>query len=99
MMDGHVPAVRLPPRRQRVLLAAVGRQGRGLEGHGTPSATPPAPRAPTAAGTQTTIDVADHRALIAALVRVIPKARQAGLWLVVTPDTVMRWHRDLLRRR
>jgi transposase InsO family protein len=56
MMDGHVPAVRLPPRRQRVLLAAVGRPGRGLEGHGTPSATPPAPRAPTAAGTQTTID-------------------------------------------
>jgi putative transposase len=39
------------------------------------------------------------RALIAALARVIPKARQAGLRLVVTPDTVMRWHRDLLRRR
>jgi hypothetical protein len=56
-MDGHVPAVRLPPRGQWVLLAAVGRQGRGLEGRGTPSATPPAPRAPTAAGTQTTIDV------------------------------------------
>jgi hypothetical protein len=31
-------------------------RGRGLEGHGTPSGTPPAPRAPTAAGTQTTID-------------------------------------------
>jgi hypothetical protein len=39
------------------------------------------------------------RALIAALTSVVPKARRAGLRLLVTPDTVMRWHRDLLRRR
>jgi putative transposase len=37
------------------------------------------------------------RALIAALVGVIPKARRAGVRLLVTPDTVLRWHRDLLR--
>jgi transposase len=39
------------------------------------------------------------RALIAALAGVIPKARRAGLRLLVTPDTVLRWHRDLRRRR
>ncbi|GII51493.1 hypothetical protein Psi02_79170 [Planotetraspora silvatica] len=39
------------------------------------------------------------RALIAALAGAIPKARRAGLRLLVTPDTVLRWHRDLLRRR
>jgi len=39
------------------------------------------------------------RALIAALAGVIPKARRAGSQLLVTPDTVLRWHRDLLRRR
>ena len=39
------------------------------------------------------------RALIAALAGVIPNARRAGLRLLVTPDTVLRWHRDLLRRR
>jgi hypothetical protein len=39
------------------------------------------------------------RALIATLAGVIPKARRAGLRLLVTPDTVLRWHRDLLRRR
>jgi putative transposase len=39
------------------------------------------------------------RALIAALAGVIPKAQRAGLRLLVTPDTVVRWHRDLLRRR
>jgi transposase len=39
------------------------------------------------------------RALLAALASVIPRARRAGLRLLVTPDTVLRWHRDLLRRR
>jgi transposase len=39
------------------------------------------------------------RALIAALAGVIPKAQRVGLRLLVTPETVVRWHRDLLRRR
>jgi transposase InsO family protein len=39
------------------------------------------------------------RALIAALAGVIPKTQRAALRLLVTPDTVVRWHRDLLRRR
>jgi putative transposase len=39
------------------------------------------------------------RALIAALARAIPEAQRAGLRLLVTPDTVICWHRDLLRRR
>jgi putative transposase len=29
----------------------------------------------------------------------IPKARRQGLRLLVTPDRIMRWHRDILRRR
>jgi putative transposase len=39
------------------------------------------------------------RALIAALLGVIPKARRHGLRLLVTPDTMVRWHRDIIRRR
>jgi putative transposase len=39
------------------------------------------------------------RGLIAALTSVIPKPQRAGLRLLVTPDTTLRWHRDLLRRR
>ena len=39
------------------------------------------------------------RALLAALLSVIPKARRRGLWLLVTPDTILRWHRDIVRRR
>src|SRR6201996_1412974 len=39
------------------------------------------------------------RALLAALLSVIPKARRQGLQLLVTPDTILRWHRDIIRRR
>jgi transposase len=39
------------------------------------------------------------RGLIAALTSVISRPRRAGLRLLVTPDTILRWHRDLLRRR
>jgi putative transposase len=30
---------------------------------------------------------------------VIPKVRHYGLRLLVTPDTIVRWHRDIVRRR
>jgi putative transposase len=39
------------------------------------------------------------RALLAVLLGVIPKARRHGLRLLVTPDTILRWHRDIIRRR
>jgi transposase len=31
-------------------------------------------------------------------VGVIPQARRQGLRLLVTPDTILRWHRDIVRR-
>ena len=40
-----------------------------------------------------------ERALLAILLAVIPKARRQGLRLLVTPDTIARWHRDIVRRR
>jgi transposase len=39
------------------------------------------------------------RALLATMLGVIPKARRHGLHLLVTPDTILRWHRDIVRRR
>src|ERR1039457_2226390 len=39
------------------------------------------------------------RALLAALLAVMPKARRQGLRLLVSPGTVVRWHRDIVRRR
>jgi putative transposase len=39
------------------------------------------------------------RAVLATLLSVIPTTRRRGLRLLVTPDTIMRWHRDIVRRR
>ena len=39
------------------------------------------------------------RALLVTLLGVIPKARRQGLRLLVTPDTIVRWHRGIVRRR
>jgi putative transposase len=43
------------------------------------------------------LDWAD-RALLATLLAVIPKARRQALRLLVTLDTVLRWHRNIIRR-
>jgi putative transposase len=47
---------------------------------------------------RTNVNWAD-RALFATLLGVIPRARRQGLRLLVTPDTILRWHRDIVRRR
>jgi transposase len=39
------------------------------------------------------------RALLVTLLSVIPKARRQGQRLLVTPDTILRWHRDIVGRR
>jgi hypothetical protein len=39
------------------------------------------------------------RALLVTLLSVIPRERRQGLRLLVTPDTILRWHRDIVRRR
>ena len=39
------------------------------------------------------------RALLAALLGVIPKARRQRLRLLITPETIVRWRRDILQRR
>jgi putative transposase len=39
------------------------------------------------------------RALLTALLSVIPKTPRQRLGLLATPDTIVRWHRDIVRRR
>jgi hypothetical protein len=38
------------------------------------------------------------RAFLAALLHRLPRPKLRQLYLIVSPDTVLRWHRDLLRR-
>ena len=40
---------------------------------------------------------AEDRAFLAALTRILPSRRRQGL--IVTPQTLLRWHRELVRRR
>src|SRR6266540_3829909 len=40
---------------------------------------------------------AADRAFLAALTRILPSSRRWGL--IVTPQTLVRWHRELVRRR
>ena len=39
------------------------------------------------------------RGLLAALLGAIPRSRHEGLRLLVSPGTMLRWHRDIIRRR
>src|SRR3989442_10675340 len=39
------------------------------------------------------------RALLVTLLGVIPKARRRALRLLINPDTILRWHRDIVLRR
>lgn len=69
-----------------------------MEGRRDPHAAPPARcrRAPAAEGS-CPADVA--RALLALLAGTLPIDRLAAVRLIVTPGTILRWHRDIVRRR
>jgi putative transposase len=53
---------------------------------------------PQLGGQRVRFDSAD-RALLAALLGTLPRGTLRWLQLVMSPDTVLRWHRDLLNRR
>jgi transposase len=98
MITGHVPAVRFSPdHADRYMAAAVPARGDVADCRDLDPA-PPARRAAAAAAVPPGPELAD-RALLAILLGVIPKARRQGLRLLVTPDTMLRWHRDIVRRR
>jgi putative transposase len=41
----------------------------------------------------------EDRAFLAALLHRLPRPKLPQLRLIVSPETVLRWHRDLIRRR
>jgi hypothetical protein len=98
MITDHVPAVRLPLDHTCDLVAAASRRedaGKTAEililRHQFAVQQRRQPRRPN-------LNWAD-RAMLATLLSVIPKARRHGLRLLVTPDTILRWHRSIIRRR
>jgi putative transposase len=43
--------------------------------------------------------IAEDRFLLAVLLHRLPREKLRHLQLLVRPDTILRWHRDLLKRR
>ncbi len=50
-------------------------------------------------GPQTVTFTSADRAFLAALLQPLPRSVLRRLQLIVRPDTVLRWHRDLIRAR
>jgi putative transposase len=69
-----------------------------MEDRGGPDPAPSA-RGPAAAVAAPPESELGGPGLLAALLGVIPQAWRQGLQLLVTPDTIVRWHRDIARRR
>jgi hypothetical protein len=98
MISDHVAAVRgSPVYAGRRGVAAVAARG-GVEDRGDLDPAPPARGAQRRQPRRPKLNWADP-ALLAALLSVIPKARRQGLRLLVAPETIVRWHRDVVRRR
>jgi putative transposase len=98
MITVHVPAVRVPADHAASSVAAAVPARADVENRRNLDPAPPARRLQRHQARRPKFNWAD-RALLAALLAVIPKARRHGLRLLVTPDTILRWHRDILRRR
>src|ERR1022692_4321897 len=96
MITDHVPAVRVPPDHTASSRPAVVRARGNVEERRDLDPAPSVLRRNQPCRPKLTW--AD-RALLAVLLAVIPKARRQVLRLLVTPDTILRWHRDLVRRR
>src|ERR1017187_273475 len=96
MITDHVPAVRVPPDHTASSRPAVVRARGNVEERRDLDPAPSVLRRNQPCRPKLTW--AD-RALFATLLSVIPNARRQGLRLLVTPDTILRWHRDLVRRR
>jgi hypothetical protein len=98
MITGHVPAVPVPPDHSASRMAAAVPARGGVENRRDPDPAPPA-RGPAAAAAAPPEAELGGPGPARGTARRDTKARRQGLRLVVTPDTIVRWHRDIVRRR
>ena len=99
MVIDRAPATGLPGCDERLRAAAAAADEQPGQGRRDPRAAPSAlgPAAAARSG-QGPVHPGD-RALLAALLHQIPRDVLKRLHLVVRPDTVLRWHRDVVARR
>ena len=98
MIIDHVHAVRVPPDHAASSVAAAIPAGGDMEDRRDLDPAPPARRPAAAAAAPPETELGGP-GTPATLLSVTPNARRHGLRLLVTPDTILRWHRDIVRRR
>lgn len=99
MVINRAAATGLPRCDERVRAAAAATDEQPGQGRRDPRAAPPAlGPAPAARSGPGPVHPGD-RALLAALLHRLPRDVLNRLHLVVRPDTVLRWHRDVIARR
>jgi len=91
----HGVAVRVSDVRSDASVAGAARPGFGVEERGNPGPTPSA--GGVAASGRSAAAVLGRSAILAGLGRMLPRDRWRALF--VRPDTLLGWHRDLVRRR
>src|SRR5450755_744853 len=95
MLTGHVPAVHLPPDHAASRVAAAVPARGGVENRRDLDPAPPG-RGPAAAAAAPPEAELGGPGPARGTARRDTKARRQGLRLVVTPDTIVRWHRDIV---
>jgi hypothetical protein len=99
MMPGHAAAIGVPGHHERVRADAAATGQRSGQGTRNPGVTPSlAVLHRELDGQRVRFDPAD-RAWLAALLHPLPRSAWQRLRLLVRPDTILRWHRDLLAGR
>jgi transposase len=98
MMIGCAVSTGLPGCDERVRVTAAASGERPGQGCGDLGAAPPDHGARTAAGHDPAAVLSRDRAFLAALLHRLPRDVLGRFRLLVRPETVLRWHRDLLAR-
>jgi transposase len=98
MITDHVPAVRVPPDHAGRSVAAAVPASRCVEDRGDPDPAPSAHRPATAAAMSPAAELG-RPCPARGPARRDTQSAAPGLRLLVTPDTILAWHRDIARRR
>jgi hypothetical protein len=99
MMIGRAAPTGLPRRDERVRTTAAPSNERRGQRRRDPGAAPPGHRPGTATGQRPAAVLPADQTFLAALLQRVPKDVLSRFRLLMRPDTVLRWHRNLLAHR
>src|SRR5215475_4376052 len=99
MIPPHAAATGVPGHHEHVYAAATAARRRPRQGHRDPVLASPTHGVAAPTRRQKVRFAPVDRAWLAALLHPLPRPSLRRLWLLVQPDTILKWHRDLIARR